>query len=777
MIVVAASFWVLGTTATLSPASFAPTQAVAAAFTLRGAVADETGAAIAGAKVTATADSGPLTTTTDSHGAFSLVLPKGRYAVDVSAPGFRHAGVRVTASESGSERLTIVMQVEQVRESVTVSGSTGYAAPAISTATKLPIPLGDVPQSVTVITKELMRDQLMTSVGDAMRYVPGVAVHQGENNRDQVIIRGNSSSADFFVDGVRDDVQYYRDVYNLSRVEVFKGSNALTFGRGGLGGVVNRVAKQALFQSLREVSLQAGRFGNKRATADFDQPLTGSVAIRVNGMFEDSDSFRSNVGLTRYGLTPTLTFAPGNRTKIVARYEYLNDTRVADRGITSFQGRPLEVDPSTFYGNPADSHVAASVHIGSVTIERRLGPVTLRNHTSIANYDRWYQNYVPGAVSADRNHVTLTAYNNATKRRNVFNQTDTTYSFTTGALRHTLLAGVEVGSQGTDNFRNTGFFRNATTSMAVPLAETMITTPVTFRQSATDANNHLRTNLAAAYAQDHVRISSHLQLVGGLRVDRFDLRYHDNRTGIDLRRPDNLVSPRVGVVFKPLSSLSAYGSYGVTHLPSSGDQFSSLTTITQQVEPERCNNIELGVKYDVRPSLAFTTALYRLDRTHTRATDPNDPARIVQTGSQRTNGYEIGLNGLLTQAWSVAGGYAYQNAVVTSATVAAKAGAQVGQVPHHTLSLWNRYQFHPRLAGGIGIQYRSEMFAAVDNTVTLPGYVRVDGAAYFNVNRQLRLQANLENVFDRRYYINADGNTNISPGFPRTLRLGLTVGF
>ena len=230
----------------------------------------------------------------------------------------------------------------------------------------------------------------------------------------------------------------------------------------------------------------------------------------------------------------------------------------------------------------------------------------------------------------------------------------------------------------------------------------MITTPVTFRQSATDADNHLRTNLAAAYVQDQIDLSRHLQLVGGIRFDRFDLLYHNNRTGDDLERPDNLVSPRAGVVVKPIPALSLYGSYSVSYLPSSGDQFSSLTTITQQVEPERFNNYEAGVKWDARPGCPVTTALYRLDRTNTRSTDPNDPTRIIQTGSQRTNGYELGTNGQVTPAWSIAGGYAYQNAFVTSATTAAAAGALVGQVPHHTFSLWNRYQFQPRLSAGLG---------------------------------------------------------------------------
>ena len=208
--------------------------------------------------------------------------------------------------------------------------------------------------------------------------------------------------------------------------------------------------------------------------------------------------------------------------------------------------------------------------------------------------------------------------------------------------------------------------------------------------------------------------------------------------------------------------MSIYSSYSVSYLPSSGDQFSSLTTITEQVKPEQFRNYEVGAKWDARPNLSLTTAVYRLDRTNTRSTDPNDPTRIVQTGSQRTNGYELGVNGQLTPLWMIAGGYAYQDAFVTSATTAAAAGAQVGQVPHHTLSLWNNYQFHPRVGAALGILHRSDMFATIDNTVVLPGYTRVDAAGFVKLTEQLRVQLNVENLFDKTYYINADSNTNIS---------------
>ena len=772
--------WLVSMLVLLLLCSIAPTASAQLAVSpLAGVVVDPSAAPIAGAIVTVFGE-GRTTGTqvvTDIRGGFQIDLSPGTYTITVKSDGFVETSRVVTVPLDRPRPLEFALALAGLHETVAVTATPGEAVSVIRSATKTPTPLLNVPQSVTIVSEKQIQDQLMTSMGDVMRYVPGVTVHQGENNRDQIIIRGNSTSADFFVDGVRDDVQYYRDLYNLSRVEVLKGPNALIFGRGGAGGVVNRVGKEAGLQPLYEASFQAGTYASKRATTDLDQPVTDKVAVRLNAMFEDSDSFRDSVGLKRYGVTPTITFVPSSHTRVSASYEYLNDSRVADRGITSSQGRPVDVDPSTYFGNPDDSHVDAGVNLGYVTVEHQSGALTIRNHTSFAHYDRSYQNDVPGVVSSSQTQFAMTAYNNATARTNLFNQTDLIYLASTGSVRHTLLVGAELGRQLTDNFRNTGYFNNSVTSILVPLAVPRITTPVTFRQSATDANNHLTTGLGAVYAQDQVELNPHLQVLGGLRFDRFDLTYHDNRSNVTLARPDNLVSPRAGVVVKPIAPLSLYGSYSVSYLPSSGDQFSSLTVITQQLEPERFSNYEVGAKWDVVPSLAFTTALYRLDRTNTRSTDPNDPTRIIQTGSQRTNGYELGLNGNLTSAWTVAGGYAYQNAYVTSATANASAGAQVGQVPHHTLSLWNNYRVHPKVSAGLGLLYRSDMFVAVDNTVTLPGYTRVDAAMFYAVTEKARLQLNLENLFSVSYFINADSNTNISPGSPRTLRLALVTRF
>jgi catecholate siderophore receptor len=746
---------------------------------LTGKVLDPNHAAIPNADVWVGGNGTPPTSAvTDSNGDFSLLLSPGDYQVRAMAEGFAELTQTVNLNAlKNSQTIELVLSVANSNATVTITDSAAYGINTISSATKTLTPLRDIPQAISVVTKEQIRDQSMASITDVVAYVPGITSHQGENNRDQLVIRGNSTSADFFLNGVRDDVQYYRDLYNVERVEALKGPNSMLFGRGGGGGVINRVSKEAGFSALREFAFQGGSLGNKRLTADLDQPINNRLAFRLNGVYENSGSFRDHVNLERYGINPTATIVVGPKTAVKLSYEYFHDGRVADRGIPSFHGLPLDVPIETFFGDPNNSRVRAGVNLFSANVDHQLGRFNIHNRTMFGDYERFYQNYVPGAVTANKSQVSITAYNNATRRRNLFNQTDVTFNASTGKVRHNLLAGAELGRQNTDNLRNTGFFNNTATSILAPVSDTTINAPITFRQNATDANNHIKTNFGATYLQDQISLNRYLQVVTGVRFDYFDLEFHNNRNNQDLRRIDRLVSPRAGVIVKPVTSLSLYANYGVAYLPSSGDQFSSLTTITQQVKPEKFNNYELGAKWDVRRNLSLTTALYRQDRTNTRATDPNDPTRILQTGSQRTNGYELGLNGNITTRWSIAGGCAYQDAFFTNATISAIKGAQVALVPRHSFSLWNSYKVRSNLGLGLGFVHRADMFAAVDNAVVLPGYTRADAAVFFSFNEHWRLQANVQNLFNTRYYLNADGNNNISPGASRGGRVALIARF
>jgi catecholate siderophore receptor len=745
---------------------------------IQGKVLDPSGSPIAGARVTAAPQGrvAAVSTHTGPAGEFSISVNEGSYTLHIAADGFLEFQQTFTAGQPGMTPLEIVLRVAPRRDVVTVTESANYQVLTSSSA-RTPTPLRDVPQSIAVVTRDLMRDQAMQSMADVVRYVPGITMAQGEGHRDAPVIRGNVTTADFYVNGVRDDVQYNRDLYNLERVEAVKGANALTFGRGGGGGVINRVTKEAQFFPVGELALQGGTFSNKRLTTDLGRSVSDAFAFRLNGLYENSDSFRHDVNVERYGISPTLTMRPGSRTSIRLGYEYFNDDRTVDRGIPSFQGRPSGAHRSTFFGDPDANHATAGVHLGSATLEHQLGRFAVRNATLIGDYDKFYQNLVPGAVNASHTMVSLSGYNNATVRRNVFNQTDVTGVVATGRLRHTLLMGAEFGRQRSTNFRKTGYFGGTATSVSVPFGNPRFAGPVEFRQSASDADNLATNHVASAYVQDQIELNRFVQLVAGLRYDRFTIDFHNNRTNEDLSREDHMAAPRAGLIFKPVAQVSLYTSYSVAYLPSSGDQFSSLTATTQTLEPEKFSNYEVGAKWDLSRTLSLTTAVYRLDRTNTTARDPNNPAITVQTGSQRTNGYELGVNGNITGRWLVVGGYAWQDAFVTSATTAAAEGAQVALVPHHTFSLWNNFRVLPRLSMGLGVIHQAEMYTGVDNTVRLPEFTRADLAAYYTVTEMVRLQANLENVFDRNYFATAHSNNNILPGYARALRVGLVARF
>jgi catecholate siderophore receptor len=709
-------------------------------------------------------------------------------------PVQRITAVRVLSPPPPETTPSVPLSTQDTR-----AGVTGYVATRSTTATKTDTPLINVPQSVTVLTKEFIRDQNFQSLTEALRYAPGVIPHQGEFNRDQVVIRGQSSSADFYVDGFRDDVQYFRDLYNINRIEVLKGPNAMIFGRGGGGGIINRVLKEADGVPVGELTLQGAQFNNKRAAIDVGQAVSDDLAVRFNSVYENSDSYRKFVNIERFGVNPTATYKPNDGTTVKLSYEFFHDHRTSDRGIpsqavagvTPGPGNPLfpyKTDPSTFFGNPDLNFAKVDAHIATAVIVHDFGSgLKVRNGTRYATYDKMYQNVFPGGpVNPTGTSVNLSAYNNETDRQNLLNQTDFTYKIDSGWIRQTLLAGAEVGRQSGLSFRQDGFFNGTANSIAVSPLNPVSFTPVVFRNIPTGANNTYQLGLAAAYAQDQIEITKYLQLIGGVRFDHFDLDSTDRRTGITLNRTDDLVSPRFGVVLKPAENVSVYGSYSVSYLPSSGDQFSTLTPGTFLAEPEKFVSKEVGVKWDIFPRLQFTTAVYDLDRSNQRLADPNNPGFFILSGKTNAKGVEAGLVGYVTDAWQVSGGYAYTDARILSATsTTIVAGNRVALVPFNTFTLWNKYQITELWGLGAGIIHQTSSFASSDDTVKLPGFTRVDAAVYGKFDqswtptqiKSLRWQVNVENIFNTRYYATADSNNNISPGSPRAVRASLIANW
>ena len=655
----------------------------------------------------------------------------------------------------------------------------GYRAVDSVTATKTDTPLLDVPQTITVVTREQLEDQALRSIGDVLRYIPGTTVGQGEGNRDQITLRGQNTTADFFLDGVRDDVQYYRNLHNIERVEILKGPYALIFGRGGGGGIVNRVQKTPSAEAAFGVlSGGVNSFGAWDVAGDANLPVGAGAALRVNAFYENLANHRDFFEGERYAINPyvAVEFAPGWQAGL--SYEYVYDDRVPDRGVPSLActqpctPAPLAGYDETFFGVPGVNRAGLEAHIVKARIDGELAS-TLRWSTTLlyGDYDKYYTNvYANGPASSPTGTVALAGYTDPTQRQNFIAQTNLVWDASIAGTEHKILLGLEYGEQDSVNQR-----RNAALSSgSLNLANIQYPT-VTFPTLARDTASTVK--VFSAYAQDQIGIGEMIDLVIGLRFDRFDIAGTDFIPNPDrpFARVDEKLSPRIGLILKPLPNVSAYGSYSRSFLPRSGDQFLSLTTMQQNLEPEMFTNFEVGAKWDIRPDLSATLAVFQLDRTNATTPDPANPANTINAGETRTRGLELGLAGRITAAWQVSGGYSYQDAKLRG-----NDSVRLGQVPEHQFALWNRYDFAERFGAGLGVIHQSSQFAANRTspaTTRLPAFTRIDAALFFDVSERLALQLNVENLLDERYFADAHNNNNITPGAPLNARLTARVKF
>ena len=659
-------------------------------------------------------------------------------------------------------------------EPIIVTGKTqGYIAVDSVTATKTDTPLLDVPQSVNVVTRAQLDDQALHSLGDVLRYVPGVTVGQGEGNRDQVTLRGQNTTADFFLDGVRDDVQYFRGLYNLERVEVLKGPYALIFGRGGGGGIVNRVQKSpspaARFLDARA---SANSFGAYDLSFDLNAPVGDDAALRVNAVYEDLANHRDFYEGQRFAVNPYFAIDLDSGWKAGLSYEYVDDDRATDRGVPSLAGAPITGYRDRFFGVPEVNRITLEAHIAKLRVDGALSEDLAFSTTLLfGDYDKVYTNVYPnGAATGQNGTVALAAYADATARENVLVQSNLVWSVTTGNVSHKILFGLEYGDQDSANQRRNGVLSNATFNLANPVFPT-VTFPALSRDTVSIVNTF------SFYVQDQISLGERFEIVAGLRFDRFDIDGTDLQTDPDrpFARADDKVSPRLGLIFKPRPNVSLYASYSQSFLPRSGDQFLTLSTTQANLEPEEFTNYELGAKWNVRPNLNVTAALFQLDRANATTPDPVNPLVTINVGKTRTQGLELAVTGTIRPNWQVSGAYAYQDAALEG-----NDAVRLAQVPEHQFSLWNRYDVSDRLGFGLGITHQSDQFAAIRTLATttrLPSFTRVDAAVFYSVSEAVEVQVNVENLFDETYFSDAHNNFNISPGAPLNARFTVRARF
>ncbi|WP_394730785.1 TonB-dependent receptor [Altererythrobacter sp. GH1-8] len=663
-------------------------------------------------------------------------------------------------------------------ETIVVTGARDtYALDDGSTGTKTPTPLIEVPQTVAFITVDQLQDQSIRQLGEALRYVPGISMETGEGHRDEIFIRGQESTADFYLDGLRDDAQYYRSLYNIERIEILKGANALIFGRGGGGGVVNRVSKTArLNGNEASVDGSVDSFGAWAILGDVTTRLSEDAAIRLNATYEEFNSNRDFYDGRFIGISPTTTVQLGEATRLIATYSYDDDERLVDRGNPADGSGPLRGFRDTLFGEPGFNRTEAETHIARARLEHEFSSSLSANATlQFADYDKAYQNIVPEGLRNAGADVEFSGYRDTQTRQNWIAQANLVWQMETGGLDHTILAGVEATWQESNNGRANAAFDNGTggttSRVTLPLDSVFDFPAISLTAPVRDRDSELE--VLSAYLQDQIAIGEHIEIIAGLRWDRFDLKTIEQLNGNRGDRVDEKVSPRFGLVVKASPQLSVYASYAESFLPQAGDQFFLLSPGDTEFEPEKFTNYEIGLKWAPREKVLLSAALFQLDRTNTKGPDPDNPGFTALVGESRTKGLEFNLVGEITPQLHANIGYTYLDGEITSTSSFGAEGLRLQQLPKHQITAWTRYDFTEAFGIGLGVIYQDEQFASFSNTVTLPDYLRIDAAAYWDVTDRIAVQLNIENLLDANYFPSAHGDNNIQPGKPLSARIGV----
>lgn len=698
------------------------------------------------------------------------------------------AGSGVSYRFTGPAAVTLEIRVEAEVVDVRESASGQVSSP------KFTEPLRDTPQSVTVVPRQVIEDQGVTTLRDTVRNVAGISVAAGEGGfqGDNLTIRGFTARSDIFLDAMRDFGSYYRDPFNVQQVEVLKGPSSVTFGRGTTGGVVNQESKAPRLGSFVGGTANLGTDRTKRFTLDLgrDLPALGKgAAFRLNLMGNDSNVAGRDVAENRrVGVAPSLAFGLGMPTRLVLGYFHLSADDTPDYGIPWLFDGPAPVERRNYYGFRETNFLRTSADVGTARFEHEFNDgVSLRNQLRYAHYSRKVQvtearvpatvtPFTPlGSVAVTRNQIAADSVETFLQ-----NQTDATFRFRTGkGVSHTLVAGVEVGRETSDptRFAFTGV-------PGTSLLDPDINQPYAGRATVSSRVETAATAFGA-YVLDTVKLGSKWELIGGVRWDRFAADFEQFVAPVSsFRRVDRMTSWRGAVVYKPRPEGSVYFSYGTSFNPSA--ESLSLTAGTANVAPEKNQTYEAGSKWDLfSRKLSLRGAVFRTEKTNARETSPTNALLVVLSGNQRVDGLELEASGSLTDRWQILTSYALLDSKVVSSTFfPASVGSRLANVPKHSFSVWTNYQTPWKLSLGGGGQFvdgRTASSTAPFDPVTgrvrrVPSYWVFNALAKYPLGEKLDLQLNVNNLFDKYYYDQLHPG-HIVPGAGRSALLGLNFRF
>ena len=661
-------------------------------------------------------------------------------------------------------------------EEIVVKGNVLYADQV--NALKTPVPILDVPQIVSIVTDDDIRKQGFRGIGDIIRYTPGVNTSQGEGHRDSVVFRGVRSTADFFQDGIRDDVQYYRSLYNVEQVEILRGPNALLFGRGGTGGVINRVSKKAALNDMfGAVDFGVDSFGANDLTLDYNVLSGDNSALRFMMHSDTLENHRDHYDGQRTGINPTLKLKVTERTTLDLSYEYADHERFIDRGIPTENGEPVKRFEKITFGDKDVNLTTFEATIFRATLSTEFSDTNKGNLSIISSeFEKMYKNYYVSGYNAGDTVVTMDGYLDPTKRENTVIAGNLVNEIQIGTSTHTLLFGGEIIDTSNDNHRYDTFW--STTSDDNEIFN--ITRPMNFLENSSGFGTSIdftaklssktKSNIevSSIYFQDQIDFSDRLKLMIGGRHDTFDITVADIKSGTSQSREDKEFSPRAGIIFKPSENVSWYYSYSQSFLPRSGEQYKKLTASAAALDPDLYQSREFGVKIAISKNLSFAAAYFDSEQTIATRDASGEGAEII---GLQVDGLEIELKGKVNDKMNIVIGFSSTDGKTSSS-------GEPREIPEHTLSLFSTYKVSEKFEWAFGITQQGESNISNNKPeLILPEYTRVDFGAYYKIAEGLSIQMNIENLTDELYFPHSHSTHQASVGEPFNARISIRKTF
>ncbi|WP_374665563.1 TonB-dependent receptor [Acinetobacter sp.] len=682
-----------------------------------------------------------------------------------------------------------------------------------SANSKFVAPLLDTPKSVSVISKQLIEDTQVTTLSDALRTVPGITLGAGEGgnpNGDRPFIRGYNTESSMYVDGVRNSTSQNREMFAVEQVEVTKGSASAMGGAGTTGGSINMISKVAKKGDFLEGSVGAGTDNYQRITLDGNKNFGNGIAARVAVMGHKNEKAGQADGAeyARAGIAPSITFGLDTPTRATLSYYYLKSDDTPDSGVpynnpngySQYSGKPIDVKQGIYYGWKDRDFQKQENQIGTIKLEHDLTDNLTISNTAVYNSSK--NDYL--WTNPDDSQGNIYKSGNVWARVNSrIADTDTftdqlalTGKFNTGALKHSFNLGAEYSDQETDRTQYIINGENTTGSIhnkCDPIKDvatgwcTSVQNPNrgpwTGSISTDGADQYnTQTKSTSVYFLDSIELNPQWLLDLGVRWDKFDteqtMTYGSKNadvangkfnTGdkVKTESDTDFFTYQTGLTFKPVENGSIYASYATSANPvgvDAGDGSEGIGAAYSNLDPEESQTFEIGTKWDLlNDRLNLTAAIFRTEKQNARVQlDQNTYANI---GESKVDGLELGLTGKITDKWDITAGYTYLDSESTKNGVSCRGtnctdqtvynGNAMPNVPKNSATLWSTYQVLPQLQIGAGAVAMDKVYGDLANTKYVPGYVRYDAMARYNVNKNVDLQLNVNNLSDKRYFTKA----------------------